>query len=300
MAQKSTITTRILIISDTHGISKLPHNNLHHPVDVVLHCGDMSEDGSLEHYKNTLHLLSSITAELKLVIAGNHDTTLDSSYFDTADQAARQRHQNALRLMKGPPALRAGVTYLHEGFHAFSLSNGARFTVWASPYTPSFCDWAFGYDQRYDRFNQMQHTTTYAIAAATIPIPKYPGVDIIMTHGPPLGHLDQLPNGAFLGCRNLQRAVARAQPRLHCFGHIHEGRGAEIVQWDGHIPDYDTDGSVRAKETLKAISDIDVSVESASPLQRGRQTLMVNAAVMDGGNKPVNGAWVVKLELPAA
>jgi hypothetical protein len=30
----------------------------------------------------------------------------------------------------------------------------------------------------------------------------------------------------------------------------------------------------------------------------GKETLMVNAAIMDGKNKPTNAPWIVDLELP--
>jgi hypothetical protein len=38
------------------------------------------------------------------------------------------------------PAAQAGVTFLDEGHHQIDLSNGARLQVYASPYTPEFCD----------------------------------------------------------------------------------------------------------------------------------------------------------------
>lgn len=49
--------------------------------DVVLHCGDISENGSPPSYNNAIKMLSIIDAELKLVIAGNHDIDLDPEYW---------------------------------------------------------------------------------------------------------------------------------------------------------------------------------------------------------------------------
>jgi hypothetical protein len=46
------------------------------------------------------------------------------------------------------------------------------------------------------------------------------GTNILITHGPPLGILD---DGQ--GCSALRRAVIRVKPRLHCFGHVHTGYG---------------------------------------------------------------------------
>lgn len=37
------------------------------------------------------------------------------------------------------------------------------------------------------------------------------------------------------GCPELFTAIANARPRLHCFGHIHEGWGARLVSWKDGI-----------------------------------------------------------------
>uniref|UniRef100_G1S229 Calcineurin-like phosphoesterase domain-containing protein n=1 Tax=Nomascus leucogenys TaxID=61853 RepID=G1S229_NOMLE len=52
------------------------------------------------------------------------------------------------------------------------------------------------------------------------------GVDILITHGPPLGFLDWVPKKMQrVGCVELLNTVQRrVQPRLHVFGHIHEGQ----------------------------------------------------------------------------
>ena len=40
-----------------------------------------------------------------------------------------------------------------------------------------------------------------------------------------------IPRGTHVGCQHLRTAVQRARPRLHVFGHIHEGWGAELWKW---------------------------------------------------------------------
>jgi len=316
----ATVKTRILVISDTHNapLHGSDHERAYREglpkVDLVLHCGDMTEEGHLHEYENTLTMLSKIDAEMKLVIAGNHDISLDWDYYESmGKEVHKELHDDdltrkALRLMNGRKAMQAGVTYLQEGTHSFRLSNGAKFTVWATPYQPAFCNWAFAYNGDQDRFNPTGHTTKYAEPIAQNPIPSSPNVDIMMTHGPPLGHLDRMPNGAYLGCRHLQRAAARVKPRLHCFGHIHEGRGAERVTWTSIQPDYDTEKSVASQEAIDGKdtilegqiqpSHVDVSKSSSKPLQFGNETLMINASIMDGNNHPNFAPWVVELELP--
>jgi hypothetical protein len=52
--------------------------------------------------------------------------------------------------------------------------------------------------------------------------------DVLITHGPPLGVLDQAAphlNSERLGCYDLWTAVKRLQPQVHVFGHIHGGYG---------------------------------------------------------------------------
>ena len=76
----STIMTRFLIISDTHGqpLRNLPNEQ----VDVAIHCGDLTEESKLAELKTTLDLLTKLNAPLKLIIAGYHDWTLDTPVFE--------------------------------------------------------------------------------------------------------------------------------------------------------------------------------------------------------------------------
>jgi len=76
-----TIKTRFLVLSDTHG-ALLPENRKSkEPVDVVIHCGNLTQESKLKEFRTATRLLKSIDAPLKLVIAGNHDFTLDTPTF---------------------------------------------------------------------------------------------------------------------------------------------------------------------------------------------------------------------------
>ncbi|TWW67688.1 Metallophosphoesterase MPPED2 [Takifugu flavidus] len=59
------------------------------------------------------------------------------------------------------------------------------------------------------------------------------GIDILMTHGPPLGFRDWVPKELQrVGCVELLNTVQkRVRPKLHAFGHIHEGYG---IMTDGY------------------------------------------------------------------
>jgi hypothetical protein len=54
--------------------------------------------------------------------------------------------------------------------------------------------------------------------------------DVLITHGPPHGVLDAAMDGFLCGCEELLDAVTtRVKPRLHIFGHIHEGYGKIVL-----------------------------------------------------------------------
>ncbi|MCJ1286280.1 hypothetical protein MMC26_005625 [Xylographa opegraphella] len=172
-------------------------------------------------------MLESIDAELKLVIPGNHDLDLDKQYWEAHCDDLEQ-HTSAVSTMTGRLAEEAGVSYLVEGTHSFTLKSGAKFTIYVSPYTPAFYDWAFAYERNEDRFNSPRQVADAVTSIATEPIPD--GVDIVMTHGSPRGTLDSCLGGN-VGCDNLLRAIRRVKPIMHCFGHIREGNGIEIIEW---------------------------------------------------------------------
>ncbi|KAK3328609.1 Metallo-dependent phosphatase-like protein [Cercophora scortea] len=215
------MSIRFLVLSDTHNApfpAPLP------PADVILHCGDLTNAGGLSNYRHAIANLAALEAELVLVIPGNHDLSLDPKWWaanlipGTDDDMDPLEPQKAHRLFAD--AKRDHVIHLlDEGTHTFTLADGRRsFTLYASPYTPDFGGFAFAYPPHEDRFS--------AAGGAANPIPS--GVDIVMTHGPPLPisdrwQLDIGAGGEHCGCPKLWRAIERAKPVMHCFGHIHEG-----------------------------------------------------------------------------
>lgn len=61
-------------------------------------------------------------------------------------------------------------------------------------------------------------------------IPEH--LDVLITHGAPLGILDQVaPHTVHLGCAERLDAVRSKKPKVHLFGHIHGG--ASEVERDG-------------------------------------------------------------------
>lgn len=318
-----TIKTRFLILSDTHG-ALLPENRKpKDPVDVVLHCGDLTQESRLKEFRTAIRLLKSIDAPLKLVIAGSHDFTLDTPTFRRKTEDIRpfldmklmEREYGAFGEARQlvHEAADAGITFLDEGTHHFALANGAHLTVYASPYTPSIDDWGFQYDLRQGHEWPIKND-----------------VDIVMTHGPPLGIFD-LQGSRRIGCPQLFKAVADAKPLMHCFGKVHDNWGARLVQWrrekmpgpPSHFTAFEEQESVTV-ETLKMLKaarfdtvemiskkyervkryEADGCCETRHsqgakhPLERGAQTLFVNAAIQGTEDDRFHFPWVAELDLP--
>jgi Icc-related predicted phosphoesterase len=298
------VSIRALVLSDTH-IDAFPNVANFPPVDVVLHCGDLTKIGGLGNYKRAIADLKAIKAELKLVIPGNHDVSLDPKWWAKSLRVDEDEPNNsddpdepkkALAMWKAAEA--DAIHLLDEGLHRFTLKDGRSFTIYASPYTPAFCNWAFDYRYPEDRFNPT--TEQGAATNAPNPIPDNTKIGIVMTHGPP--HivdpsymLDCNGQGGHCGCDRLWRAIQRARPRLHCFGHLHEGHGCQTVTWKA-------DGSTRLEDVHVDSWDLDFAQGNSKPIcakdvNGSDKTWLLNAAIKNDGDGPDNWPWIVDLEL---
>ncbi|KAK4150289.1 Metallo-dependent phosphatase-like protein [Chaetomidium leptoderma] len=271
------MTTTFLVLSDTHD-DAFPDPAATPKVDVVLHCGDLTMIGGLSNYKKAVANLTALDAELKLVIAGNHDVSLDPKWWqenldedDELDEPAKARE-----LFKAERS--NGLHFLDEGTYTFVLADNRRFTIYASPYTPDFNGYAFAYGAGEDRFGN----------GGENPIPH--GIDIVMTHGPPLlpssygdCRLDVNRDGMHCGCPMLFEAIRRTKPKLHCFGHLHEGYGIQEIDWRGDGPGGDAEG------VLGPVCPV--------PKPGDGKTVMVNAAIMNHGDEENNKPWILSMDL---
>lgn len=213
-------------------------------------------------------------------------------------QSFRQRPRETYEVVE--KARQDGIHILvAEGTYHFVLANGARLTVYASPWTPQYGDWGFQYDPAGDGGIVGGHD--FQILE---------GTDVAMTHGPPYGILDRTTTGEDAGCRALLAAVRRARPRVHCFGHIHEGYGALLVPWDDDADmkrvEWDRDGDGDGDgDGVNGHGRAEIAVVSLCPRDTqglgftpGKDTLSVNAAIMNVHYRPHQAPWLVDLELP--
>jgi predicted phosphodiesterase len=160
--------------------------------DAVVHAGDFTLDGSRGETEPFAQWLRGLPHEHKVLVAGNHDWL-----FERQPLVAR--------------SLLEGIVYLED---SGAVLGGRRF--YGSPWQPRFFDWAFNLERG------------PALAAKWAQIPD--DTEILITHGPPYGLLD-LARRAHVGDEDLLRRVADVRPKLHAFGHIHEGYGR--LQRDG-------------------------------------------------------------------
>ena len=90
--------------------------------------------GRIEEYLKVFDVLAEADAKLKIVIAGNHDITLDEDFYKEIGQTIfhHNRPENLSKvrdLWTGERAKQAGIVYLDEGARKFQLTNGAELTV---------------------------------------------------------------------------------------------------------------------------------------------------------------------------
>ena len=184
---------KICIISDTH----MKHKFLSlktYEADVLIHCGDITGNGGIMAITQFMGWYGNLDQfKHKIFIAGNHDWL-----FERANLRARE-------------VVPDNVIYLED---EEAIIDGVKF--YGTPVQKHFCNWAFNRDES----KMAQHW-------AAIP----DDTDVLITHSPPYSILDLVPwQGECHGSPSLYKEVVeRIKPKIHCFGHIHEGYGLKII-----------------------------------------------------------------------
>lgn len=194
----------ITMLSDTHGeIVKINED-----ADIVLHTGDFlchSRPG-FYNFKKEIAFVNRILAPwvekiLKnseiFLTCGNHDACFEFD-FNLLPSIIRER------------------TLINRGVECKGIK------IYGTPYQPFFRGWNFNRQDTPDSLGQI-----YSL------IPE--DTDILMTHCPPYGILDQNPQGEHCGSRMLAARLREISPILHCFGHIHTQGGRAIFGKAGYI-----------------------------------------------------------------
>jgi Icc-related predicted phosphoesterase len=181
-------------ISDLHGsYPKLEGG------DLLIIAGDLTARDRLSEFMTFFEWIKKQEYKKIVIICGNHDKYV----------------------MKVPSIMKenlpANAEYLlnsdceYDGFH-----------IWGSPNTLYFD----GVNPDCNAF-MLRLPGLMKEVWDTIPY----NTDILVTHGPPRDILDHTRYEFRVGCEHLRDAVERIKPKLHVFGHIHEGYGIDIQSY---------------------------------------------------------------------
>lgn len=177
---------QIVAISDTHG----KYRDLKIPDgDILIHAGDVTRGGKKEQVIDFIAWFAEQRHAHKIFVAGNHDFFFEEAYPEEISNLIPNE-----------------IIYLSDSGVEI---NGIKF--WGSPITPWFNNWAFNRERGTEI---KQHWDL---------IPK--DTDVLITHGPPFGILDETVYGKRTGCEELLLRVYQVKPKYHIFGHIHEEYG---------------------------------------------------------------------------
>ncbi|GMR36360.1 hypothetical protein PMAYCL1PPCAC_06555 [Pristionchus mayeri] len=184
--------------------------------DILVISGDFTTCGLPKEVKAFNTWLGQQKHAYKVIIAGNHECTFDEQFLKTNTNVTDPKEialkqalvaSIASNKLTTPKPLITNAIYLQD-----SLIELFGITIYGTPWQPKIDSWAFNLPRGttlLDKWNQ---------------IPS--GVDVLITHTPPLGHGDTLRNGQRVGCVELLNSVTkRIKPKYHVFSHIHEGYG---------------------------------------------------------------------------
>lgn len=186
---------QITCLSDLHGSFPKFEGG-----DLLIVAGDLTASDQIYQYAQFFEWLARQNYRKKVIIGGNHDGLF--TVCDVKEEA---------RMLCGMGA---------DNFE-YLCDSGCEFEglkIWGAPWTPVFFDWHF-----------MLKREQLAEKWSLIP----DDTNILITHGPPFGILDQVsPRKHYrCGCEELAlRLKELHELKLHVFGHIHGGHGVKDVK----------------------------------------------------------------------
>lgn len=243
---------RVVCMSDTH--SQIHRMSLDVPDgDVLIHAGDFTNVGSAGDVERFNQWLGELTHKHKVVIAGNHELSFDPKCNHPLAAKKTSPKEGFLQRIwrnketkpdeQNPRDLLTNCIYLEDsGVELFGLK------FWGSPHQPWYGNWAFNVQRGQELLDKWN----------LIP----PNIDILITHGPPLGFNDLCNDGSRAGCVELLSTVQRrVKPKFHVFGHIHEDYG---ISSDGKTTFINASTCNIAYKPINPPIVIDIAIEKRS------------------------------------
>jgi Icc-related predicted phosphoesterase len=193
-------------VSDLHGFYPKLEGG-----DLLLLAGDYTTSDKISQWAEFFKWLKEQKYRKKILVAGNHDNLMYNSFPKTKEEADTCAE------------IREFVEDSQDDFE-YLCDSGTEFEglkIWGSPWTKTF-------DRMNPKCKAFTFDTEEQLAEKWALIPE--GTDILITHGPMHGILDQcIYDGYLCGSRTLRDAVDRVKPRLHVCGHIHEQGGQQLL-----------------------------------------------------------------------
>ena len=153
--------------------------------DILVHCGDMTNTGTATEIQSFVNWFASHPHPHKVMIAGNHDITLDERFYarkwnrfhsERCDQLVQEETSDGFVR----PSTSCRALFYRKDCPIIALENSGAcirgLQFWGSPYSPEFCDWS--------------HSVQRGASAADLwrQIPS--GTHVLLTHGPPIAYGD--------------------------------------------------------------------------------------------------------------
>eukprot|EP00092_Neocalanus_flemingeri_P029452 GFUD01031982.1.p1 GENE.GFUD01031982.1~~GFUD01031982.1.p1 ORF type:complete len:284 (-),score=86.63 GFUD01031982.1:85-936(-) len=200
-------TLKIVCISDTHS----GHRQLQLPPgDILIHSGDFSKSRTklnAAEYIDFVQWFSAQPHETKILIAGNRDDFMHTEICHKFRKRSLEEIESVQSLFTNSNQ----IIYLKDSAYEYN-QRGFSFKIWGSPWT-----------RLYGKEGKAFQVSTAELKQKWALIPK--DTTLLITHGPPLGICDMNLAKVQAGCPELLAMVKEIQPRIHLFGHIHEGYG---------------------------------------------------------------------------
>jgi len=164
--------------------------------DLLIVVGDLTTSDHGRQYAKFATWLDSQKYNKKILVSGNHDNFFEQKGLESIKEIYFD----------------LGIDYLCDSSTEFE---GLK--IWGSPWTQRFP----GINPHCMAFT-CETDADLGLKFASIP----DDVDILITHSPALGVLDESKRKVRCGSQALHSILAyRIRPKLHVFGHIHEGYG---------------------------------------------------------------------------
>lgn len=179
-------------VSDLHGFYPELQGG-----DLLIVSGDLTARDEAEQHIEFSEWLDAQSYIKKIVIAGNHDNNIDADSIECLTKCY----------------------YLEDSRTEFESLKiwGSPWSLWfkgINPHCKAFTGSELDLQKHYDK----------------IPL----DTDILITHGPAYRMLDSFPIPSskldLFGSTSLRIAVEKIKPKLHVFGHIHEGYGLKVLK----------------------------------------------------------------------